>query len=124
MGISARPITMHTHIVSMMEKECFISFCNISNEKKALIQALWCDGNIHDLIFDELPYKVYSAKITGQCTIKEMPGEEDSKNVYSGDGSFIFTCYYPYARSRYNFFQEYNANNLHEWSEQPNLEIL
>jgi hypothetical protein len=33
----------------------------------------WLDGkNIHDLIFDETPYKVYSAKVTGSPQLKTV----------------------------------------------------
>lgn len=59
------------------------------------------DGNgIHDLIFDETPYKTWSAKITGTPTIKYICFENDDGNrVYKGEGTINFTCYWPYARS-------------------------
>ena len=115
------------HFYSSHSKREFVvnfAFYNITEEKKRLISELWNDGNIHDLIFDEAPYKVYSAKITGKSVMKEMPLEENGQRVYCGEGSFVFTCYYPYALSRYQFSQDYNANNIHDWAEQENLEIL
>jgi hypothetical protein len=36
---------------------------------------LWSDKKVHDLIFDEYPYKVYSAKITGHNQIKHIAFE-------------------------------------------------
>ena len=59
------------------------------------------DGTgIHDLIFDEAPYKTWSAKITGTPTIKHLCFTDDEGNrVYKGEGSLTFTCYWPYARS-------------------------
>lgn len=55
---------------------------------------------IHDLIFDEEPYKVYSAKVTGTATVKHLCFEIEGSRVYRGEGSVQFTCYYPYAHSR------------------------
>lgn len=63
------------------------------------------DGKgIHDLIFDEAPDEIWSAKVTGTASIKYICFEdaslEDSfKRIYKGEGSITFTCYYPFARS-------------------------
>ena len=92
------------HFYSNHSKKEFVinfAFYNITEEKKRLIEELWSDGNIHSLIFDEAPYKVYSAKITGKSVLKEISLEENGQRVYCGEGSFVFTCYYPYALSRY-----------------------
>jgi hypothetical protein len=55
------------------------------------------DKKIHDLVFDENPYKIYSAKVTGSATLKYIPFEEKVKNetkrIYKGEGSLQFTCY-------------------------------
>lgn len=56
--------------------------------------------SIHELIFDETPYKIYSAKVTGMATIKHLCFEHNEHRVYKGEGTIQFTCYYPYARSR------------------------
>ena len=57
------------------------------------------DKKIHDLIFDETPYKVWSAKVTGTATLKYMMFEEDDgTRIYKGEGSLQFTCYNPFAR--------------------------
>lgn len=74
----------------------------------------WLDGKgIYDLIFDEAPYKVYSAKVTGTPQLKTICFEEDVftkdkegnitktgvKRIYKGEGTIQFTCYYPYAHT-------------------------
>jgi phage-related protein len=42
-----------------------IAFEELTEEKYRAMRQ-WLDGKgIHDLIFDEAPYKVYSAKVTG-----------------------------------------------------------
>lgn len=74
------------------------------------------DKKPHDLIFDEAPYKVYKAKITGSATIKYIPFMEldDNSNeirIYKGEGSIQFTCYQPYARSRFKTLEEYMHYN-------------
>lgn len=70
------------------------------------------DKKIHDLIFDEAPYKVYKAKITGSATIKHIPFSEGPTNRrYKGEGSIQFTCYQPFARSRFKFLKEVNKKD-------------
>ena len=75
------------------------------------------DKEIHELIFDELPYKAYQAKITGTATIKHIPFEEGVTNrIYKGEGSIQFTAYYPYAKSKFKFLNECEAVNKNEWA--------
>jgi hypothetical protein len=49
------------------------------------------DKQIHELVFDERPYKTYSAKVTGTATIKHIPFDEEvdgaMTRVYKGEGS-------------------------------------
>lgn len=65
----------------------------------------WLDGKgIHDLIFDEAPYKVYSAKVTGTPQLKTLCFDEKNESgaierIYKGEGTIQFTCYYPYAHT-------------------------
>lgn len=54
---------------------------------------------LSDLIFDEEPYKVYTAKITGAPILKTIPFEEDGQRIYKGEGTLEFTCYWPYAHT-------------------------
>ena len=66
---------------------------------------------VHELIFDEWPYKVYDAKVKGTPAIKYIPfdyysweGEGENKiqkkeTIYKGEGSVNFICYYPYAHT-------------------------
>lgn len=73
-------------------------------------------GQIHDLIFDEFPYKVYSAAVTGNATAKHLCFDEGNGVVYKGDGSIQFTCYFPFARSRYKWLSDYTIANIPEWN--------
>jgi predicted phage tail component-like protein len=66
----------------------------------------FCSGKeISDLIFDERPYKVYSAKMTGTSSMKYLcfdewnEDTEEYDRVYKGNGTLQFTCYWPYAHT-------------------------
>lgn len=56
------------------------------------------DG-IHDLVFDEQPYKAWSAKVTGTPSLKFVCFNKDNIRKYKGEGTVVFTCYYPYAHT-------------------------
>ena len=60
----------------------------------------WLSGKeIGELSFDERPYVVYGAKVTGTPTLKTICFDEDGKRVYKGEGTVQFTCYYPYGHT-------------------------
>lgn len=64
----------------------------------------WLNGKEQgDLWFEEEPYKVYTAKVTGTPSIKHIPFDKyvgDTKTrVYRGEGTVQFTCYWPYAHT-------------------------
>ena len=83
-------------------------FDALTEEQLARIQALFGDKKIHDLIFDEMPYKAYQVKVTGSATIKYIPfGIGATNRIYKGEGSVQFTAYDPYARSVHKFLNEY-----------------
>lgn len=79
------------------------------------IQTNWHDKQIHDLIFDEWPYKVYSAKVTGLTSLKYLQFTDKDGDHFRGEGSIQFTCYFPFARSRYPWREDYNLENIPEW---------
>jgi predicted phage tail component-like protein len=71
--------------------------------------------DISDLVFDELPYKAYGAKIEGTPSItylcfdepdKSKPlvnGKYQTKRIYKGEGTLNFLAPYPYAYSARNY---------------------
>ena len=92
------------------------AFDALTEEQLARIKALFGDKKIHELIFDEAPYKVYQAKVTGSASIKYIPFAEGATNrIYKGEGSIQFTAYDPYARSVKKFLDQYNNANKEEW---------
>ena len=92
------------------------AFDALTESQLARIKAVFGDKKIHDLIFDEAPYKVYKAKVTGSASIKHIPfAEGETNRVYKGEGSIQFTAYDPYARSVKKFLNQYNNTNKDEW---------
>lgn len=68
----------------------------------------WLNGKeLGDLWFEEAPYKVYTAKVTGQPSIKVIPfdetytegGVQKKRRIYKGEGNVTFTAYWPYAHT-------------------------
>ena len=104
------------------QKQFSISFAfdDLTEEQITKIKRTFGDKGIHDLIFDEEPYKVYSAKVTGTATLKHIPFAEGANNrLYKGEGTVQFTCYTPFARCRAKYlddkiYSEYGNKN--EWA--------
>lgn len=60
----------------------------------------WFNGRGEgELIFDEYPYKAYCVKVTGTPNIKTVCFIERGERIYKGEGSVIFTCWEPFART-------------------------
>lgn len=76
-----------------------IAFDDLSEEKYQEMRSWLGKGKIAELIFDETPYKVYSAKPTGTPQLKTICFNEGDNRVYKGEGTIQFVCYYPYART-------------------------
>jgi hypothetical protein len=75
------------------------AFDSLSESGLARLKEVFRGDGIHDLIFDETPYKVWSAKVTGTASIKHLCFEENGERIYKGEGSITFTCYYPFAHT-------------------------
>lgn len=81
------------------------------------------DKKVHELVFDELPYKHWRAKVTGTASMKWIPfAEGEVERIYKGEGTIQFTCYEPFARcpSDWDAYSEYD--NKQEWWSASRLE--
>lgn len=88
------------------------AFDSLTEGQLAALKAHFGDKKIHELIFDETPYKKYRAKVTGSTTFKHIPFAEGATNrVYKGEGTLQFTAYDPYAREVYKFLDNYEVPN-------------
>lgn len=61
----------------------------------------WLNGkNIAPLIFDEMPDRAYSAKVSGAPTFKFVCFDgPNGGRIYKGEGNIKFVCFYPFARA-------------------------
>ena len=104
------------------------AFDSLTEDQIGRLKAQFGDKKIHPLIFDERPYLVYSAKVTGTATLKYIPFTENtpdgSNRVYKGEGTIQFTCYQPYATCNKKWLNEYSDwDNIQEWSLASGLKV-
>ena len=120
-----------------------VVFDDMSEEQFIKLKEVFGDKKIHDLIFDEWPYKIYRVKSTGAPNLKyicfnkgvdefDRDFNKDNKittkeelysvntkplfgRVYKGEGQLNFICYNPYAKSRYKYLDEYSLKTVPEW---------
>ena len=93
------------------------AFDSLTEEQFAFLKSHFGDKKIHDLIFDERPYKIWKAKVTGSATMKYIPfAEGETNRIYKGEGTIQFTCYQPYAVCEKKWLDLYDNDNKNEWS--------
>ena len=75
---------------------------------------------VGELIFDECPYKAYSAKVQAPPQLKYLCFDEGNRRVYKGEGTIQLISYKPYARSVNKYLNQYLLDlypNKSEWAE-------
>ena len=99
------------------------AFDSLTEQQVAMLKSHFGDKKIHDLVFDEKPYKVYRAKVTGSATMKYIPfAEGDINRLYKGEGTIQFTCYNPFAYCNKKWLEDYdNCENIIEWKDASGL---
>lgn len=76
------------------------AFDSLTEQQLRKLKQIFAGDKISDLIFDEEPYKVYSAKATGTPTLKYIPfNDKNGQRTYKGEGTVQFTAYWPYAHT-------------------------
>ena len=96
-----------------------VAFDGVQEEDFMKMRAWLGDRQIHELWFDEAPYKVYMAKIANPPQFKYVCFREGANNrTYKGEGTIVFTCYYPFAMSKNGkYLSDYSTySNVGEWS--------
>lgn len=94
------------------------AFDSLTEGQLGQLKVVFGDKGVHELIFDEAPYKVYRAKVTGTASLSYLAFEEgETGRVYKGTGSVQFTCYDPYARNPKGkkFLNDFDDENKNEW---------
>lgn len=99
------------------------AFDSLTEKQLCNLKKHFGDKQIHDLIFDEEPYKVYSAKVTGTATFNHIPfSDQAGDRIYKGEGSIQFTCYYPFARCWSNTKSSYNEHPAYSGLSESEIE--
>ena len=120
-----------------------IAFDELSEKQLRRLKSLFGDKNIHSLVFDELPYKVYKVKTIGTPNLKYVCFDSNASEyfrlnekgtnirtkeslysnfaapgvdrVYKGEGQLNFVAYAPYAKSRFKYIDEYLVKEVSSW---------
>jgi len=90
------------------------AFDSVSEEDIRSMRLLFADKQIHDLIFDEEPYKAYSAKVASPVKISYIcfDSADGTSRIYKGEGSVLLTAFYPFARAPYQTWTEYVVSTV------------
>lgn len=109
-----------------------IAFDQLTEKQLKELKNHFGNKQLGDLIFDEVPYKVYKVKVTGApnlnyiCFDEYEDGAETPKRVYKGEGTLQFVAFSPFARSRYktlNEFKNVDYPNKSEWAESSGMPV-
>lgn len=76
-----------------------VAFDSVSEMDFRRIQQLFATDKLEDLVFDEMPFKVFKAKLKQKPDFKTIcfTDRETGERVYKGEGTLNFVCYFPYA---------------------------
>lgn len=74
-----------------------VAFNEIDEETWRKISQVFSTDKLEDLVFDELPFKTYKAKLKQKPEFKFICFNKNGKRIYKGEGTLNFICYYPYA---------------------------
>lgn len=106
-----------------------IAFDELTEAQFRKLQQVFGTKELGKLIFDERPYKYYMVK-SGNPQLKYICfGKEGEPRIYKGEGTLIFTAYYPFAKSVFKFLEKTQKegkevyvlqgtySNIEEWAE-------
>jgi hypothetical protein len=63
------------------------AFDGLTESELKRLKEVFNGKSICPLIFDETPYKVYMAKVTGNASIKYMCFDIEGQRIYRGEGT-------------------------------------
>ena len=115
-----------------------IAYDEVTEATLRRMRKVFSADTIHPLIFDDAPYKVYYAKVSGQPQLNYIPFQnydsdflDGTPRIYKGEGTINFVCYDPFAHclNDYKYLNQYTVNNpswykydnKNEWNLSANL---
>ena len=96
-----------------------IAYDSLTETQFRRLRQVYSAKAIGEFIFDESPYKAYTAKVQSPPQLSYICFEENGNRVYKGEGTIQFVAYYPYAKSVHKFLNEFDEGfytNKDEWS--------
>lgn len=106
-----------------------VAFDDIDEPTWRKMSQIFSTDKPQDLVFDELPFKTYKAKLKAKPNFKFICfyDKEREQRVYKGEGQLSFICYYPYAfcfnkyvvRAADNYYTPHPARLLGDVNESP-----
>lgn len=105
-----------------------IAFDSLTEKQYRELRQWLGTKEIHELIFDERPYKKYMVKTQGTPQLKTICfnkySEDDEtviERIYKGEGTINLVAYFPYAKSVHKWLDEYDNLNKAEWAESSGM---
>lgn len=101
-----------------------VAYDSVTEDDYRRIRQLFNAEAIGELIFDELPYKAYTAKVSNPPQLKWICFNQNGQRIYKGEGTINFVCYRPFAHSVYKYLDEYIGTayaNKSEWAASSNM---
>lgn len=101
-----------------------VAFDSVDEKTWRKISNLFATDKLCDLIFDELPYKTYRAKIAKNPEFKFIcfMNRDTGERVYKGEGTLNFICYFPFAFGFNKYIIRAADNYLLEVPKLPNYD--
>lgn len=94
-----------------------VAFKDITEAQFRRLKEFYGTKKPSSLIFDENPYKIYTAIGQGATNIKYISFENEGIRTYCGEAQLNFLVKVPYAISRFNFMDSFEKANMTEWQD-------
>ena len=102
------------------QKSINVAFDELSEVQLRELRTWLGTKEVCPLIFSEVPYKQYYAKLQNAPQFKYLCFTNDSgERVYKGEGTINFIYYYPFAKAVHKYLSEYSAQdypNKSQWA--------
>lgn len=85
------------HTFTSQEFSVSVAFDEVDEQTWRRISQLFATDTPQDLVFDELPFKTYRAKLKSKPEFKYICFNKEGQRVYKGEGTLKFVCYNPFA---------------------------
>lgn len=85
------------HTFSSQEFTVNVAFDEVDEQTWRRISQLFATDIPQDLVFDELPFKTYKAKLKSKPEFKFICFDKKGQRVFKGEGTLNFVCYDPFA---------------------------